>query len=327
VTHELRTATLNNLLALPPLRRARSPKKGNVLIAALTEHSIRGRRKAPLFFPDLCGRLAQLGYQTHFVFNSADLLKKSRQKNSCIIHLYNEERKVPDDDDVAEANSNVGYVFNNLATGRIIGNKIQTNQFLSEKGIAMPSMSFDMKDAVFTNLVNNTSRGSNRITAEEADPDRYNTKFIDTGVEYQGKEYRTTVRLIVVGRKIIHSLVGARASNAKNATVHGVNTPINSGLITHLFETQIVARKPELDALADKLDQCLGPGFYHHDLLIEKDTGDIYVCEVGIKFDAYAYGQRLESIRETTPCLSPFFTTEFAYGSAEAVLNRWETNA
>jgi hypothetical protein len=41
------------LASIGPLRRARSPKKGNVLIAALTEDSIRGRGKVeppPCFF-------------------------------------------------------------------------------------------------------------------------------------------------------------------------------------------------------------------------------------------------------------------------------------
>jgi hypothetical protein len=33
------------LASIGPLRRARSPKKGNVIIAALTEDSIRGRGK------------------------------------------------------------------------------------------------------------------------------------------------------------------------------------------------------------------------------------------------------------------------------------------
>jgi hypothetical protein len=91
-----------------------------------------------------------------------------------------------------------------------------------------------------------------------------------------------------------------------------------------LFNTHYEDRKEEMQAHADHLDRILGPGFYHHDLLIERGTGKIYTCEVGYKFDAYAFGQRLSSIRDNTPCIEPFYTSQYAHWAAEALIRRWQ---
>lgn len=314
------------LASIGPLPKAKSPKKGNVIVAALMGDSIRARGKVEpeIFFPDFCAHLAKMGYSTHFVFHPEDLLKKSKLKNSCIIHMYNEERNIPVDVDVAEAEAHVGCVFNGLDTGRIIKDKIKTNMYLSARGVTMPSMEVNSEKVVFTNLVDKTSKGSWIAEASEIDPDRYNTKYIDTRIEYEGTDYFTTVRLLTVGREIVHAFVGARPADANKPTVHGVNTPRNSGLVTFLYKVLYEDKKDEMQALADDLDRILGPGFYHHDLLIENGTGDIYTCEVGYKFDAYAYGTHLKTIKNETPCIAPFYSSDYAHWAADALIRRWQ---
>ncbi len=43
------------------------------------------------------------------------------------------------------------------------------------------------------------------------------------------------------------------------------------------------------ESLAQKIESALGPGFYVHDVLVEKETGNVYLSEVGFKFFDQSY--------------------------------------
>jgi hypothetical protein len=310
------------LRAIGPLPEVRDPV-GQVVIAALTPRAIRSRGKVEptLFFPGFCQRLAELGHATRFVFTPADLAAAMAQPNSILIHLYNEENIIPEPADVTEAEAAARLVFNGLATGQIIGKKPETNRWLSAKGVLMPSMRLTPGSVVFSNAVATTSAPAWTVADPgDLDENRYNTEFIDTSVMFEGRRYFTTVRLLAVGRRIVHSFVGIRPADMTRPSVHGVTTPRNAALYNHAYQKLFLDRQDQMRALAVQLNKALGPGFYHHDLLVEADSDRIFLCETGYKFDAYAFSQHLAEIRDQTPHLDPFFNGDFARWSAEAVL-------
>ena len=299
--------------------------KGQILVAALTQSAIRARGKVEpdLFFPDFLKRLAAKGYRPEFIFHADELVERTHAAPSCIIHLYGEERARPGGALVDEANAAARVVFNHPDTGGIIRNKTATNRYLTARGIRMPAMAFGAKDKVFSNAVDKTSDSVWLSEGGEVDADRYNTQFIDSRAAYEGTEYFNTIRLLTVGPEIVHAFIGARPAQAGKPGVHGVNTPKNAALIQYFYDMLYEANKDRMAQLAVDLDAALGHGFYHHDLIVEKGTGDIYLCETGYKFDAYAYGSRLIDLRDEAPCIEPFLSEAFARRSADMVIRAW----
>lgn len=244
--------------------------------------------------------------------------------NAAIIHLYNEERNVPAEADVAAADASAAVVFNSVRTGAVIGHKARTNAWLSGAGIAMPSMQPRPGATVFSNAPAATSHFAWLVDdPAKLDPDRYNTEFIDTTFDFGPKSYFATVRLLCVGRTIVHAFVGLRSAHRERPSVHGVTTPLNAPLFNAAYRQLYLDRQDDMRDLAIRLNAVLGPGFYHHDLLVERGSGKIYLCEVGYKFDAYAFGSHMEPIRADTPSLEPFFNGDYARLSADALLAEW----
>ena len=296
---------------------------GHVIVAALTPRAIKSRGKVnpQRFFPGFCQRLAERGYATHFAFTGDELLTLSAQPNPSIIHLYNEENIIPDDAEVARAEARARCVFNNLPTGRIIGKKAPTNRRLTERGILMPSMTPPKGAPVFSNAAASTSKPAWVLSGDGAlDDERYNTEFIDTTITVDGKDYLTTLRLMAVGRQIVLPYLGIREKDMRRPSVHGVSTPRDAALYNRVFDELYVKREPELRDLAGRLHEAIGAGFYHHDLLIESGTGRILVCEVGYKFDPYAFSEHMAPISDQVPSLAPLYDGTFARRSADATI-------
>jgi hypothetical protein len=300
--------------------------KGHVVIAALTADAIRARGKVEpdQFFPGFCQHLAEQGYAVHFASSPAELAERLALPNAALIHLYNEEREIPEAVQMAAFDARAQVVFNNVRTGSIIGHKARTNAWLSGLGIAMPSMTPRPGATVFSNAPAATSHFAWLVDdPAQLDPDRYNTEFIDTTFDFGAKSYFATVRLLCVGRSVVHAFVGLRSADRARPSVHGVTTPLNAPLFNAAYQSLFLDRLDEMQALARDLNSALGPGFYHHDLLVERGTGKIYLCEVGYKFDAYAFGSHMEAVRADVPSLEIFFNGDYARRSADAVLSEW----
>jgi hypothetical protein len=312
----------NELAACGELPVVRDPL-GHVIVAPLTPRAIKGRGKVnpARFFPGFCQRLAERGYATQFHFTPEDLTKAARLPNATIVHLYNEENIIPTDAEVAEAETHARCIFNALPSGRIMGKKALTNEFLTGQGIAMPSMAPGPGKAVFSNAPASTSKPAWVVSDEDAlDDTRYNTELIDTTVEFDGRAYLTTLRLMAVGRHVVLPYLGVRHKDLRRPSVHGVTTPRDAGLYNHLFHQLYLDRAEELADLAQRLNRALGPGFYHHDLLIERGTGRILVCEVGYKFDPYAFSEHMAPIKDQVPSLAPLYDGSFSRLSADALI-------
>lgn len=295
---------------------------GTVVIAALTPRAIkcRGKVNPARFFPGFFQRLAERNHAGAVVF-TPDALRERMGPRTTLVHLYNEENIIPTDAEVADAEAKAICVFNPLATGRIIGKKAATNLHLTAQGVAMPSLQPPEGVAIFSNAAASTSKPA-WVMADSAglDETRYNTEFIDTTVTVDGKDYLTTLRLMAVGPTVVLPYLGIRPKDLNRPSVHGVSTPRDAGLYNKVFQQLFLDREAELRALAVHLNRALGPGFYHHDLLIERGSGRILVCEVGYKFDPYAFSEHMAPICGQVPSLAPLYDGSFARRSADAML-------
>ena len=320
-----RAGELDEIGPLPEV----SDPVGQVVVAALTPRAIkcRGKVNPARFFPGFFQRLAERGHRGRIVFTAEDLTACCGP-DTTLIHLFNEENIIPTDDEVAAAEAKVRCVFNGLTTGRIIGKKELTNHHLSGKGIPMPSLSPAEGVPVFSNAPASTSKPAWLVTdAGALDEARYNTEFIDTTVTVNGKDYLTTLRLMAVGPTVVLPYLGIRRKDLARPSVHGVTTPHDADLYNRVFRQLYLDREDELRALAVDLDRALGHGFYHHDLLIERGTGRILLCEVGYKFDPFAFSEHMAPIKDGVPSLQPLYDGRFARDSADAVLACFEAAA
>jgi len=310
------------LAEIGPLPVVEDPR-GHVIFAALTPRAIkcRGKVTPARFFPAFCQRLAECGYASAFVFHPEDLTTRAAKGNAIIVHLYHEETIIPDKDLVAAAEANAIAVFNRPATGRIIAGKAATNLFLSGKGILMPSMTPEDGTPIFSNAAVGSSKPAWVVDDRQTmDSQRYNTQFIDTTLEIDGKSYLSTLRLMAVGRQVVLSYIGLRGKDLRRPSVHGVTTPRDAALYNAAYERLFLRHETELRDLAMRLNAALGPGFYHHDLLVEHGSGRILLCEVGYKFDPCAFADHMAPISDQVPSLSPVYDGRFARASADALI-------
>lgn len=310
------------LAEIGPFPKVENPR-GNVVVAALTPRAIkcRGKVNPARFFPGFLQRLAERNFEVTFVFTK-DSLAASIGPRTTLIHLYNEENIIPTDAEVGDAETKAVCVFNPLGTGRIIGNKSATNLHLTARGIAMPSLSPPEEASIFSNAAASTSKPAWLLSnTDERDETRYNTEFIDTTVTVGGKEYLTTLRLMAVGPTLVLPYLGIRPKDLRRPSVHGVSTPRNADLYNEVYKRLFLEREQELRALAVNLNRALGPGFYHHDLLIERGSGRILVSEVGYKFDPFAFSEHMAPVQDEIPSLRPLYDGRFAREAADAVLS------
>ena len=309
-----------------PLPVVANPK-GHVVICAarLKGMAAKGKMNPSGFLPDFLPALAAHGLQPHFAFAPAEIRDLITRHDAAAIAIWNEEKHRRLDPCFRQAAERSRLLFNSFATGERIGGKAETNRWLSAHGIRLPEMVEAGTEEVFSNAAAGTSQAVNLVApGETLDPDRYNTRYIDTRIEFGGRSYLTSVRLMAVGPHVIEGLVAARDMRWNRASVHGVDTPLDADLVNHLYDRFYVERKAELADIARRLHDILGPGFYHHDLIIERGTGLIYLCEVGYKFDLSAFAGRMRPIADDVPYLRPFYDGEFARKSAWAVNACWE---
>ncbi|HQY44804.1 MAG TPA: hypothetical protein PK450_11575 [Paracoccaceae bacterium] len=301
--------------------------KGHVVLCAARARGLaaKGKMNPSNFLPAFLPALARLGLQPHFAFAPSDIRAQIARHDATAIAIWNEEKHRNGDPAFREATESAGLLFNSFATGAKIARKLETNIWLSGHGIRMPPVVRDGEDHVFSN----TALGSSQPVAlvapgDPIDPERYNTRYIDTRVDHEGRPYLTSVRLMAVGPHVVGAFVGARDMRWQRFSVHGVDTPMDAGLVNFLYDRLYLSRKAEFADIARRLHAVLGPGFYHHDLIVERDTDLIYLCEVGFKFDASAFAANMRPIAADVPWLRPFYTDEFASKSAEAFHACWE---
>ena len=279
-----------------------------------------GKIQPIVFLPPFCAVLASHGVASHFV-STVDGLAVRTGPRSVVVHIY---REVGCDLVTPEilAAQKESIVFNAPETGRIIANKLETNLLLSRHGIPVPALARGHERRIFSNSVNDSGARIQLLKpGATLDPGRYNTEFIDTRVSVGGRSYLTTIRLLCVDRHILHAYVRAsEVSPEGRLSVHAIDTPLDAALIEHLQAALVVPRMQELADIARRLADVLGPGFYTHDLLVRRDTGELYVCESGFKFHDWSYGNRIKPIADALPSHRIMLTPDHAANSARLFL-------
>lgn len=279
--------------------------KIKVVIAGVTPYGFHGMGKASFqFWKVFSAVLLERGVAVVFVSKRRDL--RRHLPATAIIYVYNEEFPLPRAIDAGEA-----LVFNSPQVGQLIGNKLSTNKFCIANNIPIPRVVHE--GAAFSNEIDTSGAPAGVVT--EAKAGRYNTEFIDTRVAFKGNEYFTTVRLMTVGSEIVHGFVRA----GTQASVHCRDTPVDAELIEYLQQKLVKDREREHIELAGKLGECLGPGFYAHDVLV---SDKLYVCETGFKFNDFTYADRFKTVQRDLPSHGLLFTSTFARKSASLFLSR-----
>ena len=215
-----------------------------------------------------------------------------------VIDLVNEVYDDADAYDIPGAlGKQPGAVFNSRRIAKIIADKKEANAFLSQNGIPMPSLVGLGNKKIFSNA----RIGSHEPVfvyddASEIDENRYNTEFVDTRARFRDSVYYTTVRLMCIGSHLLQIFVRAGHEAENNPSVHTADTPQDRALVDHLYGVLVAPRIEEYSLLAKNIGSALGPGFYAHDLLVDNETGGLFLCESGFKFFDNAYWKRVKGI-------------------------------
>ena len=107
---------------------------------------------------------------------------------------------------------------------------------------------------------------------------------------------------MAVGPICVAIYVRARAVSEGSPSVHNKNTPVNADLLNHLYSEIVLPGQSEILAICQRIGSRLGPGFYSHDIVPERDTGLLYVCETGFKFDDHLWRERMAPLRGALAC-------------------------
>ena len=308
-------------------RRPPTTPRAQCIFTVLTPPGLpAGKVTAAQFLPRFLYALRASGYDTHFACSlpQLDCLLKSKVP-SIVVHLYGEDRFEIATSAVRDLEDRALAVFNRAQTGRVLANKRETLRVLGDAGVLTPEQD-PHNGAGFER--HNTGTGlpsrylaevSNR--EESTSTDKILTRFVDTRVSLAGRDYYTTVRLLCVDGTVLHAYPRARPALEGSENVHGRNMPRNPRLIEQLDQTLVQPFEDEFRSLAVSVFNVLGHGFYSHDVLIERNTNALYVCESGFKFDDMTYAAHLAPIKTHLPSQSVLFPLEaFAEVSVRAFL-------
>ena len=118
---------------------------------------------------------------------------------------------------------------------------------------------------------------------------------------------------------MISAYVRLRPTGGPEASVHAGDTPLDPALISHFHKTLVESNRAPLIRLCQQIGEVLGPGFYAHDILPSRETGELYVSEAGFKFDDQALREALWPISSDLTFLMDHFTVGIADLAAEEI--------
>lgn len=187
-----------------------------------------------------------------------------------------------------------------------LGSKSAQNGFFRKRGVPMPEIveedTLTGSNLVFSNAETGAATASQVYAAGSTiDPTRYNTRFIDSTTYYKDTPFYVSLRALAVGKTSLATLVRASPKSNGNPNVRHKNTPRDPEML-HYFHNEIsVKMQPKIDEIANKVEASMGLDFYHLDLVPETATGNLYVSEVGLKYNDGIYLGYFKSLRSTMP--------------------------
>lgn len=179
-------------------------------------------------------------------------------------------------------------IFHGSKLGEILGDKYNTNVFLTSRGVRCPKIISDVHygGKVFVNA-RSASHAETKIldSGLTINPLDYNTEFIDTSFEYRGDRFYACPRTMCIQGIITDVFMRFRNANERNPNVHGGDTPMDPDLHNFYYETKILPNLDKLNKFCHATGEALGFGFYGHDLLLCNKTNEFYMAESSFKFD------------------------------------------
>jgi hypothetical protein len=280
------------------------------------------------FFPLFLARLRERGLETRIAFSEASVAQSMEGSTSAVIvNVYGEDHASIRSPKMAAMERDARAVFNPADAGLLLRDKLIYHRAMDKAGVAVPGL---VESGGFAR----ERLGSGRPTSlddqtsddGEDGSELIRTHFVDTAVAFEGEKYLTTVRLICINERILHAFTRARAASDGNASVHSSNTPLDPNLLEYLHAELVEPHHDAFAQIAAKLHRLIGNGFFVHDLLIERQTGAIMVCESGLKFDDWPYRMRLAKVGDAIPSQAPIMVLKpFAMRSADTFADICET--
>lgn len=296
--------------------------------------SANGKVTPELFFPKFAYELSKQDMSV-VVYGDVECFLENRGQDSTktvVILIYNEEvvknsgGLTGNIDEMAlaaklEENKNI-LVYNTVTLGSIIGDKEQTNRLFEDAGVLVPPMVSNGgsgDDKVFS--IDTHGSGRENFVVQEFDKidcSRHNTKLVNTLYEYKGKSYYVCLRVLVVGGSMVTAYPRLRLATENNPNVHNADTPLDIDAIRYFKVDFVDKMEAEIADLCSSAGAALGSGFFAHDILPCSETGKLYICETGFKFDDMSYRERLWPISSDLPFLAEHFNIDIAGIAAKA---------
>ncbi len=282
-----------------------------VLVGTRKDGFIPGKLTAGLFLPIFARACAQRGLQLLAYPNPEDFLsRKDLAQPATVILVYSEVRVLRAGLDhtfqkVLERARRLGAaVVHPPNIGLALADKLATRGLLVPAGIRMPELVTEKVGAVpvFSNEIVGSNRPVQLQESGRLDPSRYNTRYIDSVHHYRERAYHVSLRVMAVGPTCVAVYVRARPVSEGSPSVHNKNTPIDRELLNYLHAEIVAPRMHEIHSICERIGSRLGTGFYAHDIVPERESGLLYVCETGFKFDDHAWRDRMEPLRGSLAC-------------------------
>ena len=83
----------------------------------------------------------------------------------------------------------------------------------------------------------------------------------------------------------------------RDPSVHNTDTPLDAALLNHLYKQVVVPRSTAISSICTAIAEVLGLGFYSHDILPERSTERVLLCETGFKFYDNLYREHIWPLR------------------------------
>lgn len=278
-----------------------------------------GKVTASLFFPIFEYTLRRHGNRMQLFESLHAFLEEAPFDcpNTAVL-LYREAKydiaKVAEAEKQIEATSPGTVIVHGSEMGGIIGSKRQSHDFLTAAGVPMPRLVIDQSSNSYVFSNEDRSTGSKVHVLDPGAPlsrSRYNTEFIDSSHRFDGADYYVYIRAFAVGSTCTTIYVGFRPVSDEEQSVHLKDMPLNPGLVNHVSHSIVARYGRQVHELCTLLGNNLGLGFYSHDFVPSRRTGDVYLSETGFKLDAGEIIRRhLWPIRDQLQLHAPMFTAE-----------------
>lgn len=262
-----------------------------------------GKVHPPVFYPRFCETLNRLGYPVELYETVQEFSGAPEGGQAAVVLVYNEERLAAGTtmsdlllaERIAQRKFDSVHIVHPSHLGLIVSNKRTTLAVLEAAGIKVPKQGDQVRSQLLSYEIHGSGHTPRLVDAPERG--KHNVEFIDTRFSAGGNEYFTSLRAMAVGDECLACFVRAKRADAESPSVHNSDTPIVSSVLNELHAQLVVPRWSAIRDLCKRAGKALGFGMFAYDLLVSRDTGEVYVCEVNIKLDEFGMRGLLGPVR------------------------------